>query len=165
MTATTPPPSGEIRDGRHWLPVRVYWENTDAGGIVYHSEYLKFAERARTEYLRLVGVHQSALLEAEGIAFAVASLSIDYKRPATLDDALVVESELAELGAASLLMLQTIHRGMDTVIARLRVKVACLSLRSGGPVRLPASIRSRLVLPPGTHAVSVPRTEPTPSTD
>lgn len=93
--------SGHIEAGRHFFPVRVYYEDTDAGGIVYYANYLKFAERARTEMLRLVGLNQSQLKKENGILFAVRSLTIDYRRPAVLDDLLEVVSRFSnQIGRA-----------------------------------------------------------------
>ncbi|MBK1665890.1 4-hydroxybenzoyl-CoA thioesterase [Rhodospirillum rubrum] len=144
MTQSLTPTSGLWRQGCHLLPVRVHWENTDAGGIVYHAEYLKFAERARTEMLRLAGIHQGSMLAGEGVGFAVAKLSIDYKRPAKLDDALVVETTLDAVGGAVLDLTQTIRREGDP-LAILTVRVACLSLKAGVPIRIPAIMREKLV--------------------
>lgn len=140
------PPSGRWEDGRHRFPIRIHWENTDAGGIVYHSEYLKFAERARTEMLRLAGIDQRRMLEDSGLAFAVAHLSIAYRRPARLDDALVVDSRLDHMGGALLDLVQTIRRDAE-VLAELSVRVACLSQQTGGPARLPPWIRAALTTP------------------
>ncbi|MCF8478996.1 MAG: tol-pal system-associated acyl-CoA thioesterase [Rhodospirillum sp.] len=137
------PVSGLWRDGRHLFPVRVHWENTDAGGIVYHSEYLKFAERARTEMLRLADLSQQEMLKELGVAFAVARMTIDYKRPAVLDDALVVETIVEQLGGAVMDLKQTISRA-GTVLTILSVRVACLSLKEGRATRIPKVVREKV---------------------
>ncbi|WP_242390466.1 YbgC/FadM family acyl-CoA thioesterase [Pararhodospirillum photometricum] len=126
--------------------MRVHWENTDAGGIVYHSQYLNFAERARTEMLRLLGLAQRDLMDQEGLAFAVARLSLDYRRPARLDDALTVETRIVHVGGALLDLDQRLRRGPQE-LTRLAVRVACLALASGAPARLPASVRALLTGP------------------
>jgi len=123
--------------------VRVHWENTDAGGIVYHAQYLNFAERARTEMLRLLGIGQRALQDGNGLAFAVARLGVEYRRPARLDDALVVETRVVHIGGAVLDLDQTIRRAAE-VTTRLSVRVACLSLATGTPARFPAALRGLL---------------------
>ncbi|MGB0696678.1 MAG: tol-pal system-associated acyl-CoA thioesterase [Rhodospirillaceae bacterium] len=137
------PTSGVLAGECHRYPVRIHWENTDAGGIVYHSEYLKFCERARTELLRLVGIAQEKMMQEAKVAFAVAKLTIDYRRPAVLDDILIVETRSHSMGAASMILQQTLLRGSE-VIADVSVRIACLNLVSGGPARIPASVRSRL---------------------
>lgn len=124
----------------HRLPVRVYWEDTDGSGIVYHARYLHFAERGRTEFLRSAGIEQQALLAETGIAFAVRRLAIDYIAPARLDDRLDVETEVTALGAARLEMAQRIRHGAAPV-AELTLQLACLN-RMGRPVRIPAAVRN-----------------------
>lgn len=126
----------------HRLSLRVYWEDTDAAGIVYYANYLKFAERGRTELLRALGIDQGALRAETGIAFAVRRCTCEYLRPARLDDALVVETALAAVGAASCEMRQTVLRGAQ-VLAELDVTVACVAA-SGRPARLPPAIRHAL---------------------
>lgn len=122
---------------RH-LSVRVYYEDTDAGGIVYHATYLRFAERGRTEFIREIGIDQQKLREETGLGFAVANLSIDYVKPGLLDDVLDVETEAVSVGRVSADFLQTIRRGAET-LAVLRVRVACLNSR-GRPSRLPEAL-------------------------
>ena len=109
---------GTFRNGVHFFPVRVYFEDTDAGGIVYHANYLKFAERARTEMLRLGGQNQSLLMNDDDtpIAFVVRHCSIDYNKAARLDDLLIVETGVVRVGGARLLMKQDIRRQDDEVI-------------------------------------------------
>jgi acyl-CoA thioester hydrolase len=134
--------SGLLDAGEHRFPVRVYWEDTDGSGIVYHAGYLRFAERARTELLRLAGVQQRDLLAREGIAFPVRRLEIDYLSPALLDDALEIATRLTAAGAASIDLAQAIRRDGEA-LARLKVKVACVG-PAGRPVRIPAAIRQAL---------------------
>lgn len=135
------PPSGRIEasGGVHVLPIRVYYEDTDALGIVYYVNYLKFAERARTEMLRLLGHDQHDLLTRSGLGFTVRRCEVDYYMPARLDDALEVRSTLIELRGASMDLLQTIRREPD-ILARLRFKIACVD-RTGRAQRVPGEIR------------------------
>jgi acyl-CoA thioester hydrolase len=109
------PLDGEIRDGRHVMAVRVYYEDTDFTGIVYHANYLRFMERARTNYLRLIGadhraLYEEALAEAPGFAFVVRSMTIDFLKPARMDDVLLVTSFPEVVKGASLTMLQKVTR-------------------------------------------------------
>lgn len=134
--------SGHIDGGQHVLPVRVYYEDTDTAGIVYHANYLKFAERGRTEMLRLVGIEQAELARREGLAFAVRDCNVDYRRPAKLDDLIEVRSRLTGLRAASAEAEQLIYRD-GTALARLDVRIACID-RDGRPARIPAALRVAL---------------------
>lgn len=137
--------SGASKEGApapHVFPVRVYYEDTDAGGIVYYANYLKFAERARTELLRAAGIEQRRLLEDPGLGFAVQACTVTYRRPARLDDALEVHSVLRHLSAATIRAQQRILRGADEV-AQLDVSVVCLK-RDGRPGRIPGAIRDAL---------------------
>ncbi|PWK88646.1 acyl-CoA thioester hydrolase [Fulvimonas soli] len=118
-------------------PVRVYWEDTDAGGVVYHASYLRFLERARTEWLRAGGVDQSALRERTGLAFMVRSMEIDFLKAALLDDELIVTVEVQERRAASILFGQSIRRADGTELIRARVRVACVDLHRMAPARIP----------------------------
>lgn len=138
------PSSGLIDDAarEHVFPVRVYYEDTDAAGIVYYVNYLKFAERARTEMLRMLGRQQQAMMETEGVAFAVKSARIEYFRPARLDDALTVRTGLVEVAGASLKVRQRVFRG-DELLADMLIRLAVMD-RSGRPVRLPTDIRAAL---------------------
>lgn len=126
----------------HRLALRVYWEDTDAAGIVYYANYLRFAERGRTELLRALGIDQRRLREDTGIAFAVRRCACDYLRPAMLDDALVVETGIVGLGAATCDMRQLVQRGPDT-LAALDVTVAAVAA-NGRPARLPPAVRHAL---------------------
>jgi acyl-CoA thioester hydrolase len=122
--------------------LRVYYEDTDAAGIVYYANYLKFAERARTEMLRLLGFTQEAMRRATGHVFAVRRCSADYLAPARLDDELVVESLLTALGGASLEIDQRITCGGQDLV-RLALRLACLDA-NGRPSRLPPPLRAAL---------------------
>lgn len=134
---------GVLEGGVHVFPVRVYYEDTDAAGIVYHANYLRFAERARTEMMRVLGVESSKLMIREGLNFAVSRCVVDYVKPARLDDALEVHTRVIEVGRASLSAEQIVRRdGLD--LARLMLKIAVID-RAGRPVRLPAEIRTALI--------------------
>ena len=125
--------------GWHRFPVRVYWEDTDAGGIVYYANYLKFAERARTELLRSAGIDQSRLMDAEGLAFAVRRCQVDFRSPARLDDLLDVTTRVTDVGGASIAMEQVIFH-VERDVVRLALDIACVD-RNGRPARLPPAIR------------------------
>jgi acyl-CoA thioester hydrolase len=142
MTAALLPTTGEVRGHRHVLPVRVYYEDTDAAGIVYYANYLKFAERGRTEMLRLLGVEQDRLRAETGMQFVMREGTVRYRRPARLDDALMVETTLVELGVASITMQQVITRNEEEV-ARFTANVACTG-PDGKPMRMPQQLREAL---------------------
>lgn len=127
----------------HRLTVRVYYEDTDFSGVVYHANYLRFFERGRTEYLRDRGVEQAALRDTSGqpLAFAVRRIAIDFMRPARMDDLLTVVTSLAEITGASLRLDQTILRGGD-VLASAEVQVVMVG--EGRPRRLPLDLVTRL---------------------
>ena len=130
-------PSRFTPDGDHVLALRVYYEDTDTAGIVYYANYLKFAERARTEVLRDLGIGQRALFEEQGVAFAVRRCEGDYLAPGRLDDELEVHTTLRALGAASLDLDQAVRRRDDQrELARLVVRLAVIN-RDGRPTRLP----------------------------
>jgi len=124
------------------MPVRVYYEDTDAGGVVYYANYLKYAERARSEMLRRLGIESSVLQEQEGLGFVVRSLNVDYIQPAKLDDLLEVHLSLTKVGGASMQGVQRITRGGEDLV-RIDIKLGCMKL-SGGPGRLPEKIRNLL---------------------
>ncbi|CAM3535037.1 tol-pal system-associated acyl-CoA thioesterase [Parendozoicomonas haliclonae] len=125
-------------------PVRVYYEDTDAGGIVYYVNYLKFMERARTEYLRSLGFDQQALMH-DGILFVVRNTAIEYLKPARLDDALDVTVSLSRRGRAGFDMVQSIWRDGEE-LCKSRVSIACVSANSLKPVGLPVNIRQAMLL-------------------
>lgn len=125
------------------FPVRVYYEDTDAGGVVYHSRYLNFMERARTEWLRASGFTQSTLTQQEQVLFVVHSMQLQFKKPARLDDELQVFSQLMEMGRGSFSCRQQIMRD-DTVLIEAQVKVACVNADSFKPTGIPARIKIAL---------------------
>jgi acyl-CoA thioester hydrolase len=130
----TPEPSAH--NTRFNWPVRVYWEDTDAGGVVYYANYLKFLERARTEWLSHLGLEQDELALHAGVVFVVRRVEADYLIPARFNDRLVVHCELVELGRASLSMDQKVMRG-DALLLKARVKVACVRHIGFRPARIP----------------------------
>ena len=134
---TDPSLDGEIRGGRHHQRVRVYYEDTDFTGIVYHANYLRYMERARSDMLRLAGIDQRGVHEAGGGAYAVSALAIRYKRPARLDDALVVVTRLTQIRAASVDIHQRVMRGAE-ILSDADV-TAALVAASGRPTRQPAA--------------------------
>jgi acyl-CoA thioester hydrolase len=121
-------------------PVRVYWEDTDAGGVVYHAGYLRFMERARSEWMRALGVDQMAFKQATGLAFMVRDMQIDFLRPALLDDELSVTVEIKERRAASILFTQTITKMDGCCLIRASVRVACVDLQRMRPAPIPADL-------------------------
>ena len=127
---------------QHSFPVRIYYEDTDFSGNVYHAAYLKFFERGRTEFLRDLGIHHSELAK-QGIAFAVRSMEIDFLAAARIDDLLSVETKVAEVSGVRLLLDQTIIRD-QTTLTTARVLVVSIKT-SGGPARLPQELRARLM--------------------
>jgi acyl-CoA thioester hydrolase len=124
-------------------PIRVYWEDTDAGGIVFYANYLKFFERARTEWLRAMGVGQHALRETTGGMFVVSETSVKYHRPAKLDDQLRVTATLAESGRASLVIAQQAWLG-DTLLCEGTIRIGWVDAASMKPARIPSSVLERL---------------------
>jgi acyl-CoA thioester hydrolase len=134
---------GVIHDGAYLYPVRVYYEDTDAVGVVYHANYLKFAERARTEMLRRLGIEQARLRAESGISFVVRRGTLDFRAPARLDDDLVVATRLSAVGAASLDLDQEVRRGGESLVL-LSFKIAAIG-RNGRPQRLPATLRAALL--------------------
>ena len=138
MTATDldQPSEGRFDRTEHRFPVRVFFEDTDLTGVVYHANYLRYMERARSDMLRLVGVDQRATMEAGGGAYAVSDLHIKYRRPAKLDDALIVISRLTQLRAAAVRIHQRVMRGPE-ILAEADV-TAALVAPDGRPKRQPA---------------------------
>ena len=141
-----PPLDGEIRDGRHVMPVRVYYEDTDFSGVVYHANYLRFMERGRSNYLRLLGADQRALFEqaeeeAPGFAFVVRSMRIDFRKPARMDDVLDIITEPQEVKGASVVLQQRVTRAGETLV-EASVQVAFVS---GGRARpIPKPLRAAM---------------------
>ena len=130
---------------KHRYEVRVYFEDTDAGGIVYHATYLRFAERARSECLRDLGAPHAELVARHGMFFVVRRAKLDYLRPARLDDLLVVTTEVLAVGGASAALVQSFHRrGETAALVVLTVSLACVGCRDQRPRRLPAGWREAL---------------------
>ena len=137
------PRDGAIRDGAYLYPVRVYYEDTDAAGIVYHANYLKFAERARTEMLRRLGIEQERLCAETGLSLVVRRGTLEFRAPARLDDDLVVVTTLRALRQASLELDQDVRRDGESLVL-LSFQVAAIG-RNGRPQRLPAALRAALL--------------------
>lgn len=135
--------SGRFEDTRHLLDVRVYYEDTDFSGFVYHANYLKFAERGRSDFLRLAGVHHGELLRHDPqLAFVVGRMCIDFLAPAKIDDLLRVETMFTQVRGARLFAKQQILRDTQC-LWQAQVLAACIDL-NGKPRRMPASVRARL---------------------
>jgi acyl-CoA thioester hydrolase len=124
-------------------PIRVYWEDTDAGGVVYHARYLHFFERARTEWLRSVGIAQTDLQKIEDIVLVVKDCYYDILRPARLDDELSVITRIAEIRRASFHVNQELWRGSEC-LSKAAVKIACLKAGSFKPCGLPTTVNTQL---------------------
>jgi acyl-CoA thioester hydrolase len=145
----------------HSMAIRVYYEDTDGAGIVYYANYLKFAERGRTEMMRTLGFAHSRIQAETGIVFTVRRLAADYREPARLDDALSVDTRIVEIGGATVLLDQQI-RCDGKVLVALDVLVACVG-RDGRPRRVPAGLRAALASfgPPASMPSSLPSLAPT----
>lgn len=146
MTETAAFAGGGLAEGVHRCHFRVYYEDTDAGGVVYYANYLKFAERGRTEYLRALGIDQSRLADERGLMFVVRRSAVDFRAPARLDDLLEVETRVTEAKGASLEIAQVVavaERPADW-LARIESRIACID-RAGRPARLPAEIKAKFV--------------------
>ena len=136
-----------IPDAAYVHPVRVYWEDTDAGGVVFYANYLKFFERARTEWLRAAGVEQQSLRAATGAMFIVTDTRTRYLRPARLDDFLQVTVQPTEIGRARLKVAQQAWCG-DTLLCEGEIEIACVSDTDFKPRRIPSDLLTRLSPPP-----------------
>jgi acyl-CoA thioester hydrolase len=147
VSATTRIPlGGEIRDGRHVLTVRVYYEDTDFSGVVYHASYLRFMERGRTDYLRLIGADHRAMFEAAereapGFAFVVRSMTIEFLKPARMDDVLHIVTIPEEVKGASVTLLQQCRRD-DDLLVEAHVRVAFVA--GGKAQRIPKPLRASM---------------------
>lgn len=139
------PADSDSADG-HRYPVRVYYEDTDAGGVVYHANYLRFAERARTEALRAADVPHAEMAALHGLIFMVRRLKVDYLAPARLDDSLLVVTRKLALRAASVALRQSIFRaGEDRLLVELEVLLACVRVADQRPGRVPERWRAALI--------------------
>jgi acyl-CoA thioester hydrolase len=135
---------GVLRDGRHTMAIRVYYEDTDFTGIVYHANYLRFMERGRTNYLRLIGADHRTLFEqteqeAPGFAFVVRAMQIDFLKPARMDDVLTISTTPADVKGASITLLQQCRRG-EEMLVEARVRVAFVSQGRARPIPKPLRI-------------------------
>ena len=130
------------------IPIRVYYEDTDAGGVVYYANYLKFLERARTEWLRAFGFEQDELLRRDGVVFAVRSVNIEFLKPARFNDLIEVSLAMGKRGNASVTLTQQIRRGEET-LCEAQVRVACLDAASFAPRSFPETVAARLTAEAG----------------
>ncbi|MGB7651505.1 MAG: tol-pal system-associated acyl-CoA thioesterase [Gallionella sp.] len=125
------------------LPVRVYFQDTDAGGVVYHGSYVNFLERARTEWLREVcGFSNGALMKEFGAVFVVREMKVEYLKPALLDDMLAVTAQVATIGRSSVKLVQTVRRG-EELLTQAEVHLVCVSLASFKPISVPEVLREK----------------------
>lgn len=129
---------------KHTMDLRIYYQDTDAGGIVYHSNYLDYAERARSEFLRDVGLPVNDLLERD-VAFVIKKAEINYKSPARLEDLLTVHTSIGEIRGASMLMKQTIKRG-DMDLVDIILQAVFVNPKTMSPIRIPADLKEKFEL-------------------
>ncbi|HEY6670809.1 MAG TPA: YbgC/FadM family acyl-CoA thioesterase [Methyloceanibacter sp.] len=145
MTENWPDLAGRIEGETHVLPIRVYFEDTDCAGVVYHANFIKFCERGRSDFIRLLGIEAQGLAnpdKGEPAVLVVRHIEIDYLKPARMDDVLEVVTSCAKIGSASLVLAQDVRRGSD-LIARAKVSVVLVA-ESGKPQRLGALVRDAL---------------------
>lgn len=137
------PSAGRFEGRIHLLPVRIYYEDTDFTGLVYHANYLRYFERGRSDFLRLAGVHHSALLEGvEPLGFAVNKITLEFLKPARIDDALVVKSAFDSMRGPRIFIVQSLERGGE-ILVKAEVQVCCISL-TGRPRKPPSLLLERL---------------------
>lgn len=132
-------PQEALKSAPYLWKVRVYYEDTDAGGVVYYANYLKFMERARSEWVRALGFDQSAMLHDHDLIFVVREVRIEYLKPARFDDMLDVTVQLLEAGRSQIVVAQTIQRG--ELLARAEVKLVCVNAQSFKPAKIPGTIK------------------------
>ncbi len=142
MSASVLPFGGQLEGKRHRLPVRVYYEDTDAAGIVYHASYLRFTERGRSEMMRALDIDLTRMWTDDGFVFVLHSADVKYKKPARLGDLLTVETALVELGSASLKVRQVITGGAGEGVV-FEGLLACTG-RDGKPARIPAGVKGKI---------------------
>jgi acyl-CoA thioester hydrolase len=138
--------SGQIVDGEHRLPIRIYYEDTDFTGLVYHASYLRFMERGRSDFIRLLGIDQGELFEqtakeAPGFHFVVRSMKLDFFKPARVDEVIEVVTKPGEVGGASIILKQSVMRNGETLVAA-DVRIAFVAGEK--PMRIPAGLRKAL---------------------
>ena len=142
----------------HTYRLRVYYEDTDAGGVVYHANYLRFAERARTEALRGAGAPHAEMASQAGVFFMVRRVKVDYAAPARLDDSLLVVTEPRRIGGATVDLVQRVMRqdgtGGETLLASLEIGLACVRIADGRPARIPPRWQAALALLAGSGATA-----------
>ncbi len=124
------------------LPVRVYFQDTDAGGVVYHASYVNFMERSRTEWLRTFGYSNAGLMKELGVVFVVRSLKLDYLKPALLDDLVTVTAQIKEIGRSRVTLMQSVLRG-DEVLTEGEVHLVCVDVQTFKPVSVPDVLRKQ----------------------
>ncbi|MBI1174534.1 MAG: tol-pal system-associated acyl-CoA thioesterase [Sideroxydans sp.] len=124
------------------LPVRVYFQDTDAGGVVYHASYVNFLERSRTEWLREHGHSNAGLMKELGVVFVVRKLELNYLRPALLDDLLTVSTQIKDMGRSRITLLQTVRRG-DESLVDAEIHLVCVSVDGFRPVSVPQALRQQ----------------------
>lgn len=151
------PQQGTLAEGAHWLPIRVFFEDTDAGGIVYHANYLKFMERARSDFARVVGVDQAVMMAgSDRLAFVVRAMTVEFLRSARLDDALLIETRPLALKGATMEASQIVWRRAEAM-TRATVRLACVDV-TGRARRFPEAARAAftpfLAPPPQTPAAT-----------
>ncbi|HUL40529.1 MAG TPA: tol-pal system-associated acyl-CoA thioesterase [Burkholderiales bacterium] len=134
---------GVTPSGTFSWPIRVYYEDTDSGGVVYYANYLRFLERARAEWLRSFGFEQTDLLHEQGVIFVVRAITVDYLKPALFNDLLGVTVELEEIRKGQIALAQSVRRG-QVLLADARVRLACVGSTSFKPVKIPAAIIEKL---------------------
>ena len=127
----------------HDFPVRIYYEDTDAGGVVYHANYLKFTERARTEFIRTLGFECSTIEQKLGMIFVVRHISADYFAPARLDDSLVIKTSVDTVKNSSFVLKQSAHKGADMLFDS-RVTLVCVDTTTFKPMKIPSPLRAVL---------------------
>jgi len=138
------PHSGNIKENIHYFPLRVYYEDTDVGGVVYYANYLKFMERARSELLRCLGIDQKGMLDynnPDDVSFIVKRAELDFNKSAKFDDRLVVRSEIIKLGGASIVINQEISHNTDTLVTGM-IKIAAVG-KDGKPRKMPEAMRHK----------------------
>jgi len=145
------------KDDSFFFPIRVFYEDTDAGGVVYHSNYLNFSERARTEWLRHLDIGRERLQREFDIMFVVRRATIDWRRPARLDDLLLIETKLAGMGKVRMTLQQIVRRG-EEVLANIDIEVVAVNSQFA-PTQLPDALLK--LLPPPTHEIAEPVRKPT----
>ena len=148
MTSDWPDLAGRLVDGGHVLPVRIYFEDTDFSGVVYHAAFLRFMERGRSDMIRLMGVNHEALANGaygEPLAFAVRRIEVDFLRPARIDDLIEIHTKPTRAGGVRLMLEQQVKLG-DAVLVAAKVTVVMINLE-GKPRRMPATLRSTLGMP------------------